>query len=138
MIQTIESVVCRSLNVSCEAIHSKRQQRCLVFPRQAIMYYARLLTKMSWSEIACYFGKDHATAIHAYKAIHNIIETDKNLRLKFLEIDKELGLGNVINERILAMSFCEGLESEIKKFEKKVDELRGMLKDIKNELKNLK
>jgi len=68
-------------------------------PRQIAMYFGMQLlypknkSLYSQTKMGKFFGKDHATVIHANKRISGLIETDKILRVDVEEIGKK------INER---------------------------------------
>ncbi len=59
---------------------SKRRPAAITMPRQVAMYLCRNLTPASLPEIACAFGKTHATILHACRIVEKKMETDSNLR----------------------------------------------------------
>ena len=66
--------VCRFYNTTFEKINVKARDRELVEPRQIIMYFMVKLTNLVGREIGWYFNQDHATVIHASKAVENMIK----------------------------------------------------------------
>ena len=66
--------VCRFYNTTYEKINVKARDRELVEPRQVIMYFMKQRTGFSLKTIAGYFGKDHATVLHALKTIAGLIQ----------------------------------------------------------------
>jgi chromosomal replication initiator protein len=65
-----------------DKIMSQSRKREIVMARQAIMYVARNRTKNKLEYIAQYFGKNHATVIHACKQVENLIEFDDEYNRK--------------------------------------------------------
>lgn len=64
-------------------IHTRR--RYYLYPRQAMMYYAKMTTDLTWEEIGLRYGKDHSTVIHAVEQVENYIETKFDQFNKFTE-----------------------------------------------------
>ena len=62
--------------------HQKSRVRKYVEIRQTVMALTRLHwgEEKSLSDIGGFFGKDHATALHAIKTIKNLRETDRKYR----------------------------------------------------------
>ena len=50
------------------------------------MYFCRTLTDYSYQEIAAYFRKDHATIIHAVKAVEDRAEVEKKSAAELEEV----------------------------------------------------
>lgn len=73
-IDYIKEIVGRYYNID---INSKARDRCLVRPRQVVMYLSRLYTGMSYAKIGEIFGKrHHSTVLHACRAIKKLYVTD--------------------------------------------------------------
>lgn len=70
--------------------YTKSQKRDVVFARQLSMYFGCKLTKYSLMKIGSYFGKDHATVLHAKKTINNLVETDRLIRSDVYQINKNI------------------------------------------------
>jgi hypothetical protein len=71
------------LFLSPAVLKGKTRKREIVFCRQVIMSLQKEFDKTaSWAEIAGHFNKDHATAMHACKAINNLVDTDNSIALK--------------------------------------------------------
>ena len=66
--------VCRFYGTTFEKINVKARDRELVEPRQVIMYFMKQHTGFSLKTIAGYFGKDHATVLHALRTIAGLIQ----------------------------------------------------------------
>ena len=87
----IQKIVCTHLNLPVESLRSKTRQREIVQARQIAMYFAKNHTTKSLSHIGnAIGGKDHATVLHAYKTITNLLDVDKNLRKNVDDIEKRL------------------------------------------------
>ena len=90
-IDDILSKTCQMLDVSKSDALSKTRKREFVECRQIAMYFCAENTKFSYAQIAHDVGgKDHCTVIHAVKAIKNMIETNKQFRVKYATIEAEL------------------------------------------------
>jgi len=92
-IDYIQKVVCDYFNIPIEALNSKTRKREIVQARQMSMFLSKKHTKASLSTIGLFCGnKDHATVLHACRAITNLIETDKQFKSHLDEIDKKIKL----------------------------------------------
>ena len=90
-IDHIRKVVCEYLNLSEEKFNSPRRTREVAQARQIAMYLSKQHTKAPLTAIgASIGGKNHATVLHACKAISNLIETDKVFRHQIEEIEKRV------------------------------------------------
>lgn len=63
-------------NLSKDAIKSKTRQGPLVWARQVIMAMGYKYTPLSYAECAAYFGKNHATCIHAMYKVRDMKDTN--------------------------------------------------------------
>ena len=90
-IDHIRKVVCEYLDLSEEKFNSPRRTREVAQARQIAMYLSKQHTKAPLTVIgASIGGKNHATVLHACKAISNLIETDKVFRHQIEEIEKRV------------------------------------------------
>ncbi len=91
---TIENIcdcVCTHFNLSAEKFNSKKRTREIAQARQVAMYLSKNHTKASLTAIGTAIGgKNHATVLHACKAISNLMETDKDFRSQIDEIEKKI------------------------------------------------
>ena len=91
---TVEQVVdkvCQHYDTDIRAISSKSRKREVVIVRQVAMFLAKKLTDSSNSVIGQYVGhRDHATVIHACKAVKSQSEVDKQFKKEIDEIETEL------------------------------------------------
>ena len=87
----IQKVICEHFNMPVSSLQAKTRKREIVQARQLAMYFAKNLTTFSLASIGAQIGnKDHATVLHACKTVTNLLETDKDFKLQFGEIDKKL------------------------------------------------
>ncbi len=89
--EEIAEIVCSHLEVEIDAIYGKSRKREIVEARQIIMYLAKTLTKMSSVNIGMKIGRDHATVLHAEKAVKQRISVDKAFRSTIDAIQGKLG-----------------------------------------------
>lgn len=90
-IEEIISAVCKWFGMEIETIHSKSRKREVVQARQISMFLAKKHTDASSSRIGQKIGdKDHATVLHAYKTIKDLMEVDKQLKKDVEELEKTL------------------------------------------------
>ena len=90
-IDHIKSVVCEYMNLSPEVFESPKRTREIAQARQIAMYLSKQHTKAPLTSIgAAIGGKNHATVLHACKAISNLMETDKVFRHQVEEIEKRV------------------------------------------------
>ena len=89
--ERICQVVCAHFEVSEEQFNSKKRTRNIALARQVAMYLCKSYTKMSLSAIGNAIGKkNHATVLHAWKTINNLLETDKDFRHQLDDLHRKL------------------------------------------------
>lgn len=90
-IESIQKIVCDYLGLEEEKFKSPRRTREIAQARQIAMYLSKQHTKAPLTVIgAAIGGKNHATVLHACKAISNLMETDKMFRHQIEEIEKRV------------------------------------------------
>ena len=90
-VQKIQDVVCDYFNIKKELIQSKSRKREIVQARQVAMYFTKLHTELSLSQIGYHIGKrNHATVIHSYNTVKGLIEVDKTFCSNLKEIERML------------------------------------------------
>jgi chromosomal replication initiator protein len=77
--EQIIKAISKFFNISEEELLSRKRNKNLVEPRQIFIYLLRELAGAPYTYIAKKTGRDHTTAIHAYKKIEE--EINKNLKL---------------------------------------------------------
>lgn len=92
-IDFIKKTVCDYFNIAPEQLKSKTRKREIVQSRQIAMYFAKNYTKNSLASIGSQIGgKDHATVLHAYKTVNNLMETDKRFKRYIDDLEKRFKL----------------------------------------------
>ena len=90
-VQKIQDVVCDYFNIKKELIQSKSRKREIVQARQVAMYFTKLHTELSLSQIGSHIGKrNHATVLHSYNTVKGLIEVDKTFCSNLKEIERML------------------------------------------------
>lgn len=90
-ITKIISTVCYFYGIDQKVLNGKTRKREIVWCRQLSMYFAKKYTKLSLSDIGREIGKkDHATVLHACKTVNNIIDTERDVKIEFMQLDKQL------------------------------------------------
>lgn len=88
-IKQIRKIVCDYLNIDEDVFDSPKRTRDVAQARQIAMYLCKQHTKSPLSAIgAAIGGKNHATVLHACKAVTNLMETDKAFLQMVEEIDR--------------------------------------------------
>ncbi|NLC74459.1 MAG: chromosomal replication initiator protein DnaA, partial [Clostridiales bacterium] len=90
-VSKIQDTVCDYFGITPDLLLSKTRKREIVQARQIAMYLSRNLTKTSLTSIGTQIGgKDHATVLHAYNTVCDLIDTDRNFKQSVNEIEKRL------------------------------------------------
>ena len=77
---TILKTICIELEMDFEEVKNKKtRKKEYVYARHLYGYFCRIFTNESYSSIAMFIKKDHATIIHSNRTINNWIDTDKNV-----------------------------------------------------------
>ena len=92
-IDYIQKVVSDYFEMDIETLCSKSRKRNIVQARQIAMFFAKKYTKSSLANIGSQIGnRDHATVLHACKTVDNLLETDKEFKAHFEDINKKLSM----------------------------------------------
>ncbi len=90
-IDQIQKIVCDYFNMGVDVMQSKTRKREIVQVRQIAMFFSKQHTKLSLASIGAQIGgKDHATVLHACKAVNDLVDTDKKFKTLIQDIDKRL------------------------------------------------
>lgn len=90
-VEKIRDVVCEYFAVSCDDLQSKTRSRQIAEPRQIAMYLARQHTDTALATIGLTIGKrDHATVLHACKAVKNQMDTDKTFFNTIKDLEEKI------------------------------------------------
>ncbi len=92
-VEYIINTVCDYFKISPEQMALNTRKRQVVQARQIAMYLAKKYSNASLASIGQQCGKkDHATVHHACKTIANQLETDKQFKVMFADIEKKIAL----------------------------------------------
>lgn len=92
-IDYIQKIVSDYFQMDIDIIQSKSRKRDVVQARHLAMFFAKKHTKASLANIGSQIGdRDHATVLHACKAVENLITTDKNFKKYVDDIQKKLAV----------------------------------------------
>ncbi len=90
-IDEIQKTVCEYFKINTELFLSSSRKRELVQARQIAMFLSRNLTNNSLATIGSQTGgRDHATVLHAYNTVCDLIDTDRSFRKYVTDIEKKL------------------------------------------------
>lgn len=85
IIEIVNAIVNRNVR---EDLDTRRRE--VVEPRQLAMYFLYAYTPLSMQAVGDIFKRDHATVLHAFKSIPSYAKTDKELREKFVAIQRNI------------------------------------------------
>ena len=90
-VDRIHKIVCEYFRIDPQQFLSASRKRELVQARQISMYLSRNLTKSSLASIGTQTGgRDHATVLHAYNTVCDLLDTDRSFRKYVVDIEKQL------------------------------------------------
>ena len=76
----IQKTVANYYEISVGDIRGVRRNKKIVFARHIAIYISRILTELSFNEIASEFGgKDHSTIMHSFDKIESLLKVDEDL-----------------------------------------------------------
>ena len=87
----ILSTIAREYGITMEELLSKSRSQRVAFPRQVAMYMLRKESELSLPKIGELLGgRDHTTVMYGHEKINDLLERDKNLRRKIVNIQEIL------------------------------------------------
>ncbi|GBU08507.1 chromosomal replication initiator protein DnaA [Bacteroidales bacterium] len=90
-LEKIQDVVSNYFNIDLSTIQSKSRKREIVKARHVTMFLSKKYTDYSYAHIGTVVGKrDHATVLHACKAIQDSLDIDKSFQHAMNEIENLL------------------------------------------------
>jgi hypothetical protein len=90
-IERITKAVCDYTLINKDVVFKKTRKREILQARQTIQYLSKLLTKKSLSHIGQNTGlKDHATVLHSYKTISDLLDIYPSWRKMIYDIREQL------------------------------------------------
>jgi chromosomal replication initiator protein len=84
-------VVAEYYDIRLGDMTSKQRPQNIAFPRQVAMYICREMTDQSLPAIGNGFGRNHATVLHAHRAVAAKMKKDSGLRQTILSLQQRLG-----------------------------------------------
>lgn len=94
-------------------IQQRKRKREIVLERQKFYYLCKINNICSLSVSASYFNQNHASALHGYKTICNLMETDKLMFSQMRVLDR------LVKEFVLNLKLFTWVEND----KTKVDEM---------------
>ncbi|MBR2425018.1 MAG: chromosomal replication initiator protein DnaA [Tidjanibacter sp.] len=90
-ISLIRKIVCEHMEISESDLDSPKRTRDIAQARQVAMYLSKKYTTLPLSVIGSSIGgKNHATVLHACKAVNNLLETDRLFAHTMDELERRL------------------------------------------------
>ncbi len=90
-VDRILDVVSDYFEIPLDKICSSSRTRNVALARQSAMYLAKEYTKLPLSSIGSALGgRKHATVLHSYKTVVNMLETDKGFKKQIEDIEKRI------------------------------------------------
>lgn len=93
-------IICGYFNLTYKQVNVKSRKKELVLARQYCMLFLMDLNKLSASESALYFKRDHATAIHSKKTIARLFQTYLSTKIEIDEIMELLNYDLLHRDRL--------------------------------------
>lgn len=89
--ENVLSLVVQTFGIDMKSINSKSRKKEIVQARQAAMHLCKKFTTQSVVRIGSIIGgRDHATVLHALKAVDDMLETDEQFKNKYKAIEDQL------------------------------------------------
>lgn len=90
-VKAIIDCVCHYFNITIDSMMSKTKKREIVQARQIAMYLSRNMTSCSLQVIGNQIGqRNHATVVHAYNTVVDLIDTDKTFKQYVTDIESSI------------------------------------------------
>lgn len=96
-----EEIACNINGCDWEQLFTKTRFQHVVYARYFCIYYMREVLKYSFNACGARYGKDHATAIHAYNVASTLKEIDRKFKPKFKKFMEEAKKGKAYLEHEL-------------------------------------
>ena len=87
----IQRAVCDAYHVSLTEMLGPGRPQSITEPRQIAMYLCRNLTRDSLDAIGANFNRNHATVVHAYKAVRQARKADEAYKTRLDALVRKLG-----------------------------------------------
>jgi len=80
--EMILRAVCREYEVTIPQLTAKSRKRKVVEPRHVACYLLRKYAHWVWEEIGTEFNRDHTTAMNAYRAVQDRMDTEPEFKAR--------------------------------------------------------
>lgn len=91
VVKKIRTVVTNYFGIPEYAIDIDTRKRDICLPRQISMFFAKGLTSYSLKDIGYLVGnRDHASCLHAFDVVKNLMFTEYNFKLQMVDISTKL------------------------------------------------
>lgn len=98
VVRAIVSIVCSYFNQPENIISNKRRTKNIVIPKQYCIYFIKdVVPDVKLTDLATFFGFNHATIIYALKVVKNNAMVDSDAKKEMLE------LHNLVSKKYLAL-----------------------------------
>lgn len=87
--ETIQERVLKHFDVNALELHSRNRTERVAWPRQIVMHLA-MSCGVSSTESAKFFGRGHATALHAQKTVKSRMATESDIRILVEYMEKQI------------------------------------------------
>lgn len=89
--ENVLTLVIQTFGIDLKSINSKSRKKEIVQARQAAMHLCKRYTTQSVCRIGTIIGgRDHATVLHAIKAVDDMLECDAAFRTKYEQVEQQL------------------------------------------------
>jgi chromosomal replication initiator protein len=89
--ESIQRAVADTFGVSVEDLVGPGRPQSIAEPRQIAMYLCRRMTRLSLQAIGASFARNHATVVHACKAVRAACATDPEYKTRIDGVVRKFG-----------------------------------------------
>lgn len=104
--EKIAKIVAEAYGIEYYTMFKKSRKRTLVAARQMTIFLSRMFYGLSLSELADFFGKDHATAIHSIKTVTNEIETNRAKKSEYIQLLRMIREAGITRTKPMKKKYC--------------------------------
>lgn len=133
-LETIILVIENGEGINRSDMFKKTRKRDIIFARQLVQYFCKVFNISSLAIIGRNTGgKDHATVLHSYKTINNLIDTDKYIAEKVKKYHSQLLFTEeYIKKKNSLMEITDKFKSDLNMIETRFIELKLKFNDLEN------
>ena len=132
--ESILLVIENGEGISRDDMFKKTRKREILFSRQLVQYFCKVFNLSSLATIGKKTGdKDHATVLHSYKTINNLIDTDKHIAEKVKKYHSQLLFTDkYIKKKNSLMEMIDKFRADFNLMETRFIELKLKFNDLEN------